>query len=607
MEDWRFKICGLDSDPVPLSHKKYSNTEELQQALSPALRVLRSAKFHFHLEDESCSVQRPLQDLYRHWGPEQVEDQCVLLHPSHPVTLTPTQHSDGPPATVADATLRQPVDQQAGITHPKCQAGGHDAELGLGMQEASTTNGQAVNNTDAGRGASGATCTIVLNFEPTSDSEPKLTAVKLDHAVWTTSSITLKLSDDLITLKELVKDRVLDRIMNDRALRQSFDPSKNTFYFRTAIEVEGHDDYVNLDVASHAARIPKVADLFIRDLPTALSKRDAFVTVYFEDIVQPSQTTFSIFGKASTKASEKLQLSKREHFDKYVQREDEHDPHFYIRIGSMAERTGGDISVEYAIVARRDGDNGKLVELLRVPAWDFGSFCIGDVDQGDHMVFSNNQPRTIHKDFDGVANQKELAERLLDPTIGLGDPRVPFQPAMTFRIFDPSSSSPPLGAEIDDQQILVVYRYVSHLDSSITKSQNLHDNAQGAIEAHWTRKQIVRDIREQLRDSKSSLVDESGRIVGGYGLELWVLPQDLHPQVLHRYPTNRPGSCGTLVEFMSQDMVDAGDLRLYIEVHIWPFETQYGYEEESESELDDEELGEDLEDGEFEDSSLDKS
>ncbi|KAK5121623.1 hypothetical protein LTR85_004795 [Meristemomyces frigidus] len=583
MQNWRFRLCGVDSGTIVLSNVGHPSSEELNQDLLLALHSDPQSEVRFHFESESCAVQRPVRELFRDWVPEQLGDSHVLIHPSQVAGFIPLRQSDSQQAPAPHAAAHQPTDGQEASVSSAARLGEEDSSANPSVSGAPSVADAAADDTDAATGDSGISCKVIVKYDPKYKFEPKLAPLKLDPAIWTPTEIPLKLSDSVATPKEVIKAEVLDRVQEDLPLQRHFDPTKNASEFRTDFHVEGHDVEVNLDMASHGARFLNISDLFTDVSQAQGSKRNANVLLSFGDVAQPEQSAFEKAGKAKRRKTLNPQPTIREDFDKHVRPEDEANPHSYIRVGTMKARTEllGGVDVEFAIVGRLNNANEKLVELVSVPAWDFGSICIGDVEEGPGVDFDDRDDWTWSLNFAGAPDEKALEKRIFEPTAG--HPRLPFLPAMTFNVFDPTTQSPTLGVDLGEKQIPVVYRYVEHLQRT-TKELKLHNNAQASVEASYTAEQVLENVRQQLMEWESPLVNASGDVVGGYGLELWVLPQERQPHVLYRFPTERPGSSGALQEFLSERMVAAGDSRLYIEVHIWPSKREAGSEEEGSGE-----------------------
>jgi len=331
--------------------------------------------------------------------------------------------------------------------------------------------------------------------------------------------------------------------------------------FRTTIDrgVAG-SRLLDMDDLTYAGRLETVSDFF--DDSTAQDSRLRGTVLL---IIEHAENSNSPSKKRKTSKATTVPIE----FDKAVRTFHDNCDHDFLRMGETGPRlqkNATQIAVEFPLIAETDPHQQTLLQLWRTDAWDFGDASIGGFDL-------RKEKRTFRKAFDywgpyqDLRSEKDLRERIFRP-VG-SDPRFPHLPPMTFSIHDPNATTPPLNVKTFGRDVFnAAIRFVNHLQDPAASSLPFHDNFQVELDDGSDGGDVMTEIRETLQKDTSKLFDEI--LKDRWTTELWVLPQQPAPQKLCRFPANRPGSSGKLREFVSQQMLDEGHRKLYIEAHIWP-------------------------------------
>lgn len=256
-------------------------------------------------------------------------------------------------------------------------------------------------------------------------------------------------------------------------------------------------------------------------------------------------------------------------FDKAVRTLHDTDPHAFVRVGDFEDRTQAepnDIPVEYPLIAETDLQAKTIVDFWRTDAWDYGQVCTGDLELSKkRKTFSKYYEWGVP--YQGVKRRCEVQQRIFRP-VDI-DLRLPFLPSLTFNVFDPTATVPPMGVEtLGKGSFPAVIRFVSHLQQPKTEKLDFYDNYQITVDDSDDTDTILAQVDQDLRQRTSKLFEKPLRDT--WVVDLWVLPQTLSAQKLFRFGNGRAGSSATLRDFVSQQMLVCGHRKLYMEAHFWP-------------------------------------
>ncbi|KAK4541812.1 hypothetical protein LTR36_007344 [Oleoguttula mirabilis] len=244
--------------------------------------------------------------------------------------------------------------------------------------------------------------------------------------------------------------------------------------------------------------------------------------------------------------------------------------------------------------SRGDARTATNLQLLSVPSWDFGAFCIGDKNYHCTNIDFCKDHRWLPT-YVGVRSLKVLCERIDDqlsrrlrlPGSGYSS-ELPFLPTFTLNTYHPALVFPAINfPPFPNQGIQVAVRFDHHLDLSDVSHKRLSNGKHKDIdfsmdeEIHVDAADNAAMIKEALLAAlKKTKMSEGDAVTSGvlfekpllskWELQLWVLPQSPKLVKLFRYPTGWRGSTGRLHEFLEMETVAEGDRRLYMEAHVVP-------------------------------------
>ena len=218
------------------------------------------------------------------------------------------------------------------------------------------------------------------------------------------------------------------------------------------------------------------------------------------------------------------------------------------------------------------------LNLIKVMAWNFGDYCIGDCDSSWEEHQFSRQDKYMPQ-YKGVAFRSQLHRRVqnhLDKANQEPGAGVPFMPYYTHNVYDPAR----YGLGVADQGTDIVVRYVNNFTTAAKKlglevDLELPWHSQFLLAPEETSDSITKLFTRVLRDSEgkekgNSHVLFEQPLKDTWSLQLWVLPQPRHIKKLFKFPTNRAGSTDRLGEFLAPDKVEKDDYRLYMEAHVVP-------------------------------------
>ncbi|KAF2165032.1 hypothetical protein M409DRAFT_55936 [Zasmidium cellare ATCC 36951] len=241
----------------------------------------------------------------------------------------------------------------------------------------------------------------------------------------------------------------------------------------------------------------------------------------------------------------------------------------YARIGDTGDQIGddakGEVPMEYALTARLD-ESKRLLDLRELAVWNFGEFCVGDLTQAEAVP--------LHRDYQllpAFKNVKTVAEvgKVLRSS-EIAPSRVPLLPSMSLG----SSKYPsPARMSTDDGEATIAVRLVNHLPEPSAQNLNLeNENCQVWVNNDDAAIVIEQQVAAWLRDHQDEKGNYAFRSVlfddplkGNWATELWAMPQNSTSLTLYRFDEEKGFS-----DFLDQAHVAAGDLKVYMECHIWP-------------------------------------
>lgn len=607
---WRFRVCH-GQKVVEFSPTPGTNVQDVKQHVFKKFRVSsQDYEVWFHWSTQSCDITHELGDMFDPLFEDDLRTGEVLLH-----------FESLRPATLLDRTLNlltnplQPPHQR--IKEIAKQAANHELQTASqknshfvppsttgspSIKAAPTVEGRKENllsksarNTNADVSDSASSQNIELHLAYSSSGH-----TQLDSAVWVEEVNNVRAHYSVVALKEWVAEKVATKLAKDKKLINTVTSSKQFVAYMLAIDQQVCG--ISLYQLRHSGhRFLTVSDLFA-DLSQPNLKLGIDVVLKLDDNVNP--------GSKSLPAQGLVRHRKCTH-----KGQREHDPEdfVYFRLGyTSASRpkkvsqgaantsNSGAVTTPLAhnntlvgYLDKAEQDEASALKLLRVPAWEFGGYCVGDVDYECEDV-------EFQKDHDflgpyaGVRSSKELLKRAKEQLkSGARQPGsgVPMLATYTLNVYHPTLVEPLVGMKAFPKAgIDVAVRFVHHLDlervdhhtlikegdkykyKDIGFPTNFHIRAGSGdgVEA------VEEDILKELRSTEVSEDVTSWLLLGEefaevkWELQLWVMPQSPKLRKLFKYPTGWAESTGQLHEFMDPVMVANGDRRLYMEVHVVP-------------------------------------
>ena len=211
--------------------------------------------------------------------------------------------------------------------------------------------------------------------------------------------------------KEVVEDRIIQQLKNDTELLQVITDQQQMLTYMLAIEQDvcGVQPY-ELKHSGH--RFGTLSDLFAD--PTAPGLRlTVNVRLELQQPTKPGQPP---------QAEDLVRHAKR-----MVKGEPEYEPNQFlcVRLGnastrskksSSAAKNVASIERNVALVGylnRVEQNTAKAVGLLKVPSWDFGDFCIRDVDyECYHAKYVSNNKCEWFAPFENLQSKDDLLDRV---------------------------------------------------------------------------------------------------------------------------------------------------------------------------------------------------
>ncbi|KAK4505405.1 hypothetical protein PRZ48_003368 [Zasmidium cellare] len=392
-----------------------------------------------------------------------------------------------------------------------------------------------------------------------------------DMDVWKSRFMPISLTDTLDTVRDRVKKQInfklrrQQRLGSQYRLRPESDnktaaASSNStssqrhavrFGFGTAIcslSSATNNKALDLDAGdSYLNRVRQLIDLF--EHPVAFTGEDLEIVAYISASWRDPKSEEDIVERINPKSTDAL----------------------YVRVGDTGDESGEDdeVPVEHALLARL-GENKEVLDVRELHAWNFGNFCIADITKADVVDFPADNFKLLPS-FSGARTLAELGQllRSTDTTTS----RVPILPSISL-----NSSKAPTPARMpeDDDEATIAVRLVSHLPAEATQDVNLEDqncslwlnNDDSAATAEQYIVEWMRNSEDEGRHVLRPIFFE-GPLKDTWKCELWVMPQNSTSFTLFRFDEQNTG----FSDFLDQAHVDAGDLKVYMECHIWPKDT----------------------------------
>ncbi|KAK4544496.1 hypothetical protein LTR36_004068 [Oleoguttula mirabilis] len=380
------------------------------------------------------------------------------------------------------------------------------------------------------------------------------------------SQLKVELSASLDELRARIKEALIERLKLGQ-MDISHLGTGVTLQFKAIIDrgVPGAR-LLDIDDLSHDWRLDAVRDM-LDDRDTITAQMHATVTLEAKS------------GHLSGTSSKKRRAPRMsaasidsEGVVRSCHKEDEHD---YLRVGDWkcpTQARATDVAVEYPLIAETDPRAQTLVSLWCTDAWNFGDLCIGGLMGAKEEVSSDLKDMSDYdwwSPYSGVKDKADLCERIFRP-VGKA-PRFPTLPPLTYNTFDPATTDRPMGVRtLGLKRFGAVVRFVSHLAGPTAAKTEFHDNYQTTLRNADTHQNVLASIDAHLRAQQGSSELYKSGLKGSWKWELWAMPQAPGPQKLFRIPTGRPGCVGLLRDFVSQQSLDEGHRKLYLEAHLWP-------------------------------------
>ena len=406
----------------------------------------------------------------------------------------------------------------------------------------------------SGRAAEQATVRLIW-------SEATRNILGLDSS--TGPSLTADLGSELHQLRTRIRAEIVTLMQAASGARSRLG-KVTAIRYHTMVGVASQDwRPVDIEDESYGSRLNQVSDLF-RGAVTADGLLNATVTLQLETLDEEPPAKKAKKSKASGPAKD---------VDELVHTLGMHPE--LIRVGETlkTKKKADPVPKEWPILAEIDRETKTLVDVWQTEGWNLHHWSVG----GFHLDKSHvklpllkRTPRRWYQDFKGVKTKKELQARIFRPVAT--DPLLPFRPNFTFTPFSTQGHTSSFGSVNIGRfpsGVDVLVRVFGHLESN--PNDDLQINHQFQVDDtsdYWS---VVRLIEERLQSRKDTrpLFEESMR--DRWELELWAMPQDPGQPLLYRFEQTDIKSAPPLVKtFLSEQSIDDGHRRLYMEAHILP-------------------------------------
>lgn len=241
-----------------------------------------------------------------------------------------------------------------------------------------------------------------------------------------------------------------------------------------------------------------------------------------------------------------------------------------------------DVDFCFPIVAESWSNDPERLHLFCVPSYDFEEFCVGECEAEIDWHVEFDHRHHYLPPYDMVPRNKENFTRLKQrierfaalpmdqrPIVGSD---VPLLPPYSFNIFKPANfgmTTPTTRVDIN-----IAVRCVSHVKlKALTFPWDIRFTVSSQASAERIRQQIERELNmaaDAHEDDRTSSMLFAPRLQNTWGCELWVLPQEPAELKMFRYAVAGDEIGSKLACFLHNDLVKAGDCRLYMEAHIVP-------------------------------------
>lgn len=228
------------------------------------------------------------------------------------------------------------------------------------------------------------------------------------------------------------------------------------------------------------------------------------------------------------------------------------------------------ITVRHSLLAHVD-DNAKTLEgLYHLPAWNLDNRLIAQRSPTDPLSVPFSTQYKYSPKYAFTKTLSDLETRIFQPPKDLD---VPFEPAMSLQ-----SISPPAGPTPTlpwDASIAAVVRICNHVPDFAHLNPTL-ENLNCQIEI-LTGEETAFDIADKIDSKLQRRMELSLGLFGEtkrnrWKWEIWVMPHRAEDE--EYLPNLGRFREGMFSRFLVQGRVDAGELKMYMELHIWPVEAE---------------------------------
>lgn len=231
-------------------------------------------------------------------------------------------------------------------------------------------------------------------------------------------------------------------------------------------------------------------------------------------------------------------------------------------------RAGDRITVRHSLLALVDDTTKTLRGLYHLPAWNLDNRLIAQRSPNDPLSVPFSAQYKYSPKYAFAKNLIDLESRIFQPPKELD---VPFEPAMSLQC--PPAPAVPAPTLPWDASIAAVVRICNHVPDFTHLNPTL-ENLNCQIEI-LTGEETTFDIAEKIyfklqrrMELDLGLFGESKRSTWKW--EIWVMPHRAEEE--EYLPNLVRFREGMFSRFLVQGRVDAGELKMYLEFHIWPVE-----------------------------------
>lgn len=228
------------------------------------------------------------------------------------------------------------------------------------------------------------------------------------------------------------------------------------------------------------------------------------------------------------------------------------------------------ITVRHSLLALVDDNAKSLKGLYHLPAWNLDNRLIAQRSPTDPLSVPFSTQYKYSPKYALVKILPDLKIRVFQPPKDLD---VPFEPAMSLQ--SPPPPAQPTPTLPSDASIAAVVRICNHVPDFTHLNPTL-ENLNCQIEI-LTGDETVFDLAEKIYSKIQRRMELTLGLFGEtkrntWKWEIWVMPHRAEDE--EYLPNLVRFREGMFSRFLVQGRVDAGESKMYLELHIWPVEAE---------------------------------